>query len=78
MSMTVFGVYNSLILSILLSQNIPGLHRVQSPLSFRIGSHVSGLTLIIDIGYMLGISLDTKPIAPNVLSVFAIKLITDD
>jgi len=35
------------------------------------GSHVSGFTRIIDIGYMLGISLDTNPMAPNVLSVLA-------
>jgi len=51
--------------------SVPALQRVQSPSAFRMGSHVSGFTRIIDIGYMLGISLDTKPMAPNVLSVLA-------
>lgn len=52
--------------------HLPALHRIQSPCSFRIGSHVSGLTRIIDIGYILGINLETNPMAPKVLSVLAV------
>lgn len=53
---------------------LPGLQRMQRPFSFRMGSHVSGSTRIIEIGYILGISRETKPMAPNVLSILATQV----
>lgn len=46
---------------------------MHSPCSFRIGSQVSGSTRMIDIGYMLGMILETNPMAPKVLSVLAVS-----
>lgn len=51
----------------------PGSFALQSmhnPLAFRNGSPESGLTLIIDIGYIDGIMREMNPIDPTVLSTF--------
>lgn len=52
---------------------VPGLHVIQRPSAFLNGSPVEGSTLIIEIGYTDGIILETKPIAPIVLSMLAVK-----
>jgi hypothetical protein len=43
---------------------------MQSPFVLRTGSPVSASTRTIDIGYTVGMILETKPIAPTLLSVF--------
>lgn len=50
---------------------LPGSHGTHSPFLSLIGSPLSWSTLMIDIGYMDGTSLETNPIAPSLLSMLA-------
>lgn len=55
-----------------INDHLPASQRIHRPLLSRIGSPVTGLTLIIEIGYAAGNIRDMKPMAPTVLSVFTV------